>query len=205
MAIPSKLLQPDEQVVIDLRPHWWHLAAPGGLLIVAIVAGLASLATTIAALRIVAGIAILIALVNFGFRYARWSTTNFAITTERVIYRQGLVARRGTEMPLEKVNTVDFRQSVFERIIGAGDLVIESGSDRGVTTFSDVRKPQLVQQELNRLMDAKEKRNYVQPLAATPAPASIPEQIAQLARLRDEGVLTDVEFQNKKSDLLGRL
>ena len=173
------------------------------LLVAAILAGLASLATTLTPLRVVAGIAILAALVNFGFRYARWSTTNFAITSERVIYRQGLVARRGTEMPLEKVNTVDFRQTVFERVIGAGDLLIESGSDRGITTFSDVRKPQIVQQELNRLMDAKEKRNYVQPVAA--ATASIPEQIAQLAQLRDQGVLTDVEFQAKKSDLLGRL
>lgn len=41
-------------------------------------------------------------------------------------------------------------------------------------------------------------------VAATPGP-TIPEQIKQLADLRDSGVLTDAEFEAKKSDLLNRM
>ena len=204
MAFPSKYLQPDEELVVDLKPHWWHLALPSLALVLSIVLGLLSLVTA-RPVQILAAVLILVALVYFAFNYARWATTNFVITTERVIYRAGLVARRGTEMPLEKINTVDFRQSVFERLLGAGDLLIESGSEAGVETFNDVRKPREVQQELTRLMDAKEKRNYAVPATVIPAPPTIPDQIAQLAQLRDNGVLTEEEFQGKKAELLGRL
>ena len=204
MAFPSKYLQPDEELVVDLKPHWWHLALPTFCLVSTIVLGLLSLAT-VRPVQVVAAVLILVALVYFALNYARWVTTNFVITNERIIYRAGLVARRGTEMPLEKINTVDFHQSVFERLLGAGDLMIESGSEAGTETFNDVRKPREVQQELTRLMDAKEKRNHAVPATVMAAPPTIPDQIAQLAQLRDNGVLTEAEFQTKKAELLGRL
>ncbi|CAB4345975.1 unannotated protein [freshwater metagenome] len=34
---------------------------------------------------------------------------------------------------------------------------------------------------------------------------SIPDQIAKLSSLRDQGVLTEAEFQAKKQELLGRM
>ena len=44
--------------------------------------------------------------------------------------------------------------------------------------------------------------------APSPAPAaladSIPEQIKKLATLRDEGVLTQAEFDTKKTEMLAR-
>ena len=42
-------------------------------------------------------------------------------------------------------------------------------------------------------------------LPQTPAPDAIPEQIKQLADLRDSGALTDAEFEAKKAELLGRM
>ena len=42
------------------------------------------------------------------------------------------------------------------------------------------------------------------PAAATPA-ASLPEQLQQLADLRDRGVLTTAEFEAKKAQLLERM
>ena len=117
------------------------------------------------------------ALLFFASRYIRWSRTEFVITSERLIFQTGLIARNGSQMPLEKVNTVDFHQTVFERIIGAGDLVIESGSEAGVESFSNIRRPLQVQQEINRQMDRHEKGGWA------PRVATIPEQIAQLADL----------------------
>jgi len=40
---------------------------------------------------------------------------------------------------------------------------------------------------------------------APPPPDDIPSQIAKLATLRDQGILTDEEFANKKADLLSRM
>lgn len=206
MAFPTKLLQEDEELILDLKPHWWYLAPAGALLALAIVAGLASFAVDVAAVRGLAGVLILAALVGFGVRYARWATTSFAVTTERVIFRQGLISRRGTQMPLEKINTVDFHQTLWERMVGAGDLVIESGSEAGVEVFSDIRKPLAVQQEINRQMDHHEKGRFRgAPSDVGARQLSIPEQIEKLAELRDRGVLTHAEFEAKKAQLLDRL
>ena len=62
-----------------------------------------------------------------------------------MISRSGVVAKTGIEIPLDRINTVFFNQSFFERIIGAGDLGIESAGEGGRENFSDVRKPALVQ------------------------------------------------------------
>ena len=208
MAFPQNLLQEHEELIFDLRPHWWFMVPASAALGGSIVLGLVSVFGGNSAAKSLAGILILVALAFFGYMYARWATTNFALTTERIIYRQGLVSRRGTQMPLEKINTVDFHQRLFERLIGAGDLIIESGSDRGVETFHDVRKPLAVQQEINRLMDLHDDRRYAGAPAAAPPVAtgpSIPEQIEKLGELRDRGLLTHAEFEAKKTQLLDRL
>src|SRR5206468_1783578 len=83
----------------------------------------------------------LIAVLWFVRRYLTWSTTNFVVTTDRLVYRSGVVAKKGKEIPLERVNDISFRQSVFERMIRAGDLMIESGGERGQETFNDIPKP----------------------------------------------------------------
>lgn len=201
MAFPTKLLQPHEELVLDLRPHWWYLAPAGSALLGAIVLGMISLLGP-TPVRFLALLLIVVALVAFATRYAKWVTTSFALTNERILFRQGLLSRRGVQMPLEKINTVDFHQSLFERLIGAGDLVIESGNEHGLETFSDVRKPLAVQQEINRQMDAHDRSRF------SPAPAmapglSIPEQLEKLVELRDRGVLSADEFEATKAQLLG--
>jgi len=207
VAFPPRLLQEDEELILDLKPHWWYLAPAGAGLVAAIVLGVASLGVDPSPIRMLAGALVLAALVWFGVLYVRWATTNFVVTSERVVFRQGLLARRGTQMPLEKINTVDFHQTLWGRIVGAGDLIIESGSEAGVETFSDVRKPEAVQQEINRQMDRHEKGRWPNQVLAPSAPPSlsIPEQLEKLAELRDRGVVTPAEFEAKKAQLLDRL
>src|SRR4051794_10196725 len=142
----------------------------------------------------------------FGIRYAKWANTNFVVTTDRVIHRVGVVAKKGIEIPLERINTVFFNQSIFERMLGAGDLGVESAGERGSGTFSDVRKPPLVQNEIYRQMEANSQRNLRGgPAVTQAAAASIPEQIEQLDQLRQRGVISEQEFAAKKADLLNRM
>lgn len=203
MAFPKNLLQDNEEVILDLRPHWSAIFPASALLVLAIAAGIATLALTgNNPARIVVGVVIVVALVHFAYRYVRWTTTNFVVTSERLISRSGLVARRATQIPLEKINSVDFSQTVFERMIGAGDLLIESGAEQGVQRFSNVRKPLAVQTEVNKQMDLHEKQKWG---GAPAAMLSVPEQIEKLAQLRTQGVLTDAEFEAKKAQLLDRM
>src|SRR5436190_2006354 len=96
----------------------------------------------------------------FIVRYLKWISTQFVVTNDRVIHRVGVISKRGIEIPLERINTVFFKQGIFERMIGAGDLGIESAGERGIETFEDVRKPSVVQNEIYRQMEANNVRMF---------------------------------------------
>ncbi len=216
VPFPRKLLNDDEEIVLDLHPHWWFFAPPLLALIAAVVLGILALANDVhTALKIPVGILVLGLLAWFGWRYLRWITTNFVVTTDRLIYRHGVLSKHGIEIPLDRVNTVFFRQSIFERIVGAGDLIIESASETGRQRFSNVRKPSAVQNEIYRQIEANENRKYdrvgVSAAAGTTASQraddtdSIPAQIRELDELRKQGLLTEEEFARKKQQLLDRM
>jgi uncharacterized membrane protein YdbT with pleckstrin-like domain len=207
VAFPQKLLNDGEVVALDLRPHWWYMAEPTAALVGSILLGVIALQTELSALKILCALLVLGCLGWFGIRYAKWSTTNFVVTNDRVIHRHGVVAKHGIEIPLERINTVFFNQSIFERLLGAGDLGIESAGERGAETFEDVRKPAIVQNEIYRQMEANSNRMYTGPQQAATQQSglSIPEQIEKLDELRKRGVISEQEFASKKADLLNRM
>jgi uncharacterized membrane protein YdbT with pleckstrin-like domain len=216
VPFPRKLLNEREDIVLDLHPHWWFFAPPMFALIGSVILGLLVWAgTDIGWLQVPVGVLILGCLVWFGLRYARWITTNFVVTTDRLIYRHGVLAKHGIEIPLDRVNTVFFRQSVFERMVGSGDLVIESAGEMGRQAFSNVRHPSAVQNEIYRQIESNENRKFDRVGASAAAgtamaddhddAVSIPAQIRELDELRRQGLLTDAEFAAKKQQLLDRM
>lgn len=203
MAFSRKLLNTAEEVVLDLRPHWRFFLGPALLLILALVGLVVAAVLDLHewAQLALAGVT-LAALCWFAGRYARWATTNFVITTDRLIYRSGVLAKQGIEIPLENVQTVFFSQSIIERMFRSGDLVIESGGERGSQAFTDIGKPSLVQNEIYRQIEANQNRMFQgRPSGGT----SITEQLRQLDDLRQRGVVTQAEFDAKKATLLDRL
>jgi uncharacterized membrane protein YdbT with pleckstrin-like domain len=210
VAFPRRLLNDEEDIALDLHPHWWFFAPQLTALLGAIVLGVVVLALTDQEI-LMGGVGILVffCLIWFGVRYAVWSTTNFVVTTDRLIYRHGVVSKHGIEIPLERVNTVFFSQSLFERILRSGDLVIESAGEMGRQSFSNVRKPSAVQNEIYRQMEDNENRKFDRIGAARGQGArsedSIPAQIRELDELRRQGVLSEDEFARKKQQLLDRM
>lgn len=216
MGFSADLLSDDEDVVVDMHPHWWTLVPVSALLAIVLVGGLAVLVNSgdgwpWLLARIVVGILLIITIGVFAARYATWSTTEFVVTTERVISRRGVLSKQAIEIPLDRINTVFFEQQPMERVLGSGNLGIESAGEGGRQTFTNIRKPNMVQAEIyaqkERFQDRRLQRMGQASAGAStpPPPASIPEQIAQLDQLRQQGVLTDAEFESKKAELLGRM
>jgi uncharacterized membrane protein YdbT with pleckstrin-like domain len=215
MPFPRRLLNDGEEITLDLRPHWWFFANhifTGVPLLVALL--LIQSETHGDARRIlywIWGVLALIWAAWLGLQYLKWNFTHFVITTDRVLYRTGVLSKKGVEIPLERVSNINFRQSIWERSIGAGDLNIESAGRDGQSTFNDVRHPEAVQQELYKQMElyARKRASWSQPTPTAPAPTaagpSIPEQLEQLAGLRDRGVISVAEFETKKAQLLERM
>ena len=216
MPYPKRLLSEGETVTLDLRPHWWyfakHIAASIGLLILLV------LVFQVHGTPHKVGFAFwgILALVWagwLGLRYLNWNFTHFVVTSKRVIFRTGVLGKHGVEIPLDRISNINFNQSMWERLIGAGDLEIESAGRDGQTKFNDVWHPDAVQHELYDQMEehARTRAGYgapgpvAAPAAAPSAGASVPEQLDQLAALRDRGVITAAEFEAKKAQLLDRM
>src|SRR5690348_18483153 len=85
-----------------------------------------------------------------GIKYLNWNFTHFVVTNERVIYRSGAISKHEVTIPLEQINNINFNQRLRERLVGAGDLQIESAGRDGQSRFDDVRHPDSVRQEINR-------------------------------------------------------
>jgi uncharacterized membrane protein YdbT with pleckstrin-like domain len=163
VAFPKRLLSADEQMVMDLRPHWIALAWP----------------VAESALDVAAAVLLVISLpgswpswtrwavvaLAFAFfvlrplpRIVRWATSHFVVTTDRVIHRSGWFAKQSMEIPLENITDVRFHQGVFERVIGAGDLTLESPGTFGQESFDDIRNPELVQKAIYEVNEANQRR-----------------------------------------------
>ena len=206
VPLPRKLLNDGEEVVLDLHPHWWFMAKQTAALVGAIVLGaLVLMNVDNGIVQLLSGFLILVALGWWIVRYMDWRSTNFVITTDRLIHRHGVLAKHGIEIPLERVNNVLFSQRIFERMLGAGDLIIESAGESGHQAFSDVRKPSAVQNEIYRQIEANENRKFDRiGQGHGGGQVSVADELAKLDRLRRDGVLSDDEFATEKARLLGR-
>jgi membrane protein YdbS with pleckstrin-like domain len=144
MALSRRLMIPGEQVVVELRPHWSFLgrSLPAAVAALGLVVA-QSVAWPSAPPAVTDGLLVVLGLASvwLAARLLRWRTTTLAVTTARILERSGLLARRGLDIRLERVNEISYRQSILGRLAGTGQLLIEVGGERGVAVFDHVRRP----------------------------------------------------------------
>ena len=204
MPYPSKLLNDDETVVLDFHPHWSYFAEAVLALLGSIALGIVALVLDDGGLKDALRIISLVLIVGCALwvivRYVLWVTSNFVITSDRVIYRAGLFAKHGIDIPLERVNSIQMKQSLLERIVGAGDLMIESGAEFGQSRFTDIRNPENVQKLIYQQMDLNEQRTRGTHGAMS---LDVASQLEKLEGMLERGTLTPEEFELQKRRLLG--
>jgi uncharacterized membrane protein YdbT with pleckstrin-like domain len=164
VAYPRRLLQEDEQIVLDLHPHWRRVFFP--VLSIPVVVAIAAFAVTQLpsgsshtweALAIV-GAALLVLIFTFVRPWLRWVTTSYVVTTHRVVLRNGILSRSGRDVPLSRINDVTFEHGVVERILRSGTLIVESAGERGQVTLADVPRVEEVQRAVYRLVEEDDER-----------------------------------------------
>lgn len=138
MGYPDNVLAGDEQVVLHRHPHWKRLIGPVIVLILASAAasfGSAVVSSTSwdpTAKRVVFAVIGAIWLVLIGWLtlwpFLNWLTTHFVITDRRVMFRHGVLSRSGIDIPLARINSVEFRHRLIDRILRTGTLIVESAS-----------------------------------------------------------------------------
>ncbi len=204
MAFPKKYLNDAEEIILDLRPHWFFLFGPALALVASLALAIWVSQAVDSDFALFPALALaVVTLLLFLVRFAQWVTTDFVLTTDRLIYRKGIVSRQGKEIPLERVNDVSFQQSLFQRMMHAGDLMVESGGERGQSHFGHFANPQDIQNEIHRAIEAAAARDADR--MAGRRELSPLEQLEKLEELRQRGVISQAEFEVKKATLLDRL
>ena len=206
MPWPEDALTADEDVVLSFRQHWKLLFVP----ILAFVVMLIVLGATVqwidwGGVEIVVALIVLGGFVWFVVRpVVSWLVTRYVLTTERLMTRKGLIAQSGIEIPLERITNVNFSQSFFERLLGAGDLLVESAGTTGQSKFANIPRPD---QFASVLYNVREKRTMALQSGSGASPPSDDaiEKLRRLKALHEDGVLSDAEFEDKRQKLLGEI
>jgi uncharacterized membrane protein YdbT with pleckstrin-like domain len=171
VAYPEKVLTEDEEVVRHLHPHWTTVFWPVVLLLV--IVGAASFGAALVPVGdqqalwrlVVAGAAVVLALVLVAVPLLRWRTTHYVVTTHRLLFRTGILARHGRDIGLSRMTDVSYRQSLWDRLVNSGTLVIETAGDGGPTVLRAIPDSDEVQQLIAQLVEEDADRRAGEPMA----------------------------------------
>ncbi len=159
MAFPHNLMTQDEEVVEHLHPHWITLVPATLWLVVICVAagvGIAFLPDGSAhgPLLIAVIVVAFLLLCWLTFRpWLAWRTTHYVVTNERVLIRRGILRHSGRDIALSRINDVGFVLTIWDRMVRAGTLTIESAGELGQERLVNVPHAERLQQTLNHLIE----------------------------------------------------
>jgi len=212
MAWPEDALTDDETIITSFRQHWKLLIIPIGWFILAMaIVGFLIWANWWQPLTWVLYLVVIGVGIWFIVRpVVSWATTRYVLTTERLITRRGLVAKSGVEIPLERITNVNFSQTVIERMLGAGDLLVESAGTGGQSRFSNIPHPDefaslLYKTREDRTVSLQSSASQIAAAATPETPVDATERLQRLKQLHNDGVLTDAEYEEKRAKLVGEI
>jgi uncharacterized membrane protein YdbT with pleckstrin-like domain len=165
-----------------------------------------------------------IVLISGFIDYIRWNSEEYVVTDRRVIQVRGIINKSVFDSSLEKINDLQLRQSLLGRIFNYGTIeILTASGDEGQNVIDRIGAPMEFKKAM---LEAKYKydRGYdyasanhqparrAAPAQAQPGPAHLPlnrdelqRTLEDLAALRDRGILSEAEFEDKKRELLSRI
>jgi membrane protein YdbS with pleckstrin-like domain len=154
VAISPKLLTDGESVVVDTRTHPKAIAAPLLLLVVVLFAAvwLDQQVDVKYTGWVIWGLAAVVLVIWVVKPLLEWLTATYTITNKRLITREGLIARRGHDIPLLRISDVAYDMGVVDRMFGCGTLVVSDASTHGTVKLHDIPRVEEVQHQLSELL-----------------------------------------------------
>ena len=181
MALPRKFLNEDEELLADLHPHWIFLFGP----LFTSIAVWAAIIVLLIVWRNPPGwtndpilvLAVIPSVWLLG-RFIRWKSYDVALTSTRILVRQGILGRDTVQLRLQRITEVNLRQTLIERVLSTGSLVIDVQGEDDSLTLEYMRKPAVVQRVINSQINEivgggrrEEVPHDMRPRGADPAPS----------------------------------
>jgi uncharacterized membrane protein YdbT with pleckstrin-like domain len=195
-------LQPDEEVTYLARPTQLTLFPPLLATIVILGSALAIFLQTgsqavLIGGAIIGGIGVLYLLQKLIIL----KSNQYVVTSRRIIKQTGIFSKSSVDTYLDKINNVEHYQSLWGRLLGYGNVEVDTASETGMTQFPMVARPLEFKQAI--LTNAQQYRSRGM-MSAAPAPTGA-ERLRQLKGLLDDGLITQIEFEEKRKKLLEQL
>ena len=213
MGYVETLMGKNEQIVIKTRQHWMVMAGSivgnfiGALVIIVIGVGLFASGVVAPVALPVSLLGLILLLIPAGFfirDYLAWWNEEYMITNRRVVQAEGVMNKRVIDSSLEKVNDVVLNQSFMGRLLDYGDIEILTASEIGVNKLHMISHPVAFKTEMLNQKEALGSDEHFGSHGAI-GQGDVPTMIAELDELRKQGVLSEVEFQEKKTQLLSKM
>jgi uncharacterized membrane protein YdbT with pleckstrin-like domain len=141
-------------------------------------------------------------LAYFFWEFLEWKRREYILTDRRVVKQEGVLSTSSYDASLDKINNVFHRQSLMGKLLNYGQVGLETASEQGITVFEFLSRPLdfksciVRQRELYRSDFGS---------AGIRTQQSIPQLIEELASLRDQNIISEAEFQEKKRILLEKI
>jgi uncharacterized membrane protein YdbT with pleckstrin-like domain len=195
-------LQPGEEILY--RAHLTRLTQAPLVALLAVVLAFTIFAWFVWNNGIAAGISGLLAVVLgivLAWRFFRLRSYEFVLTNHRVIQQQGILSKSSMDSRLDKINNIEHRQSLWGRILGYGDVEIDTASETGICRFNNVAHPVEFK---SAILTAAEQYRAGGSVTVASGPSGA-ERMRQLKALLDDGLISREEFEVKRKELLAQL
>ena len=204
-------LKKDEKILLITRQHWIKLALP-------IMAWLLLSVLLVWFLKDKPATALIIILATALYpmiEYINWKYNLWCVTNMRVVDESGFFTRYSKESPLDKINNVEYDQSIWGRLFGYGNVDIQTAAELGETTYNLIRKPKLLkdtitlaQEEYKKIQISNQATQLAEAIARTntavkASPQMIADELQKLFELMQKGAITQDDYLAQKNKLMG--
>jgi uncharacterized membrane protein YdbT with pleckstrin-like domain len=205
-------LRNDEKKLLTVRQHWLVLVLPGVIAVVVTAAAVAA-AVYFPAYWWIAAIIAAIFIFNFVWMILQRKTNIWVITNLRVIDEYGVISSHSVESPLDKINNVQFDQSLWGRLFNYGDVTLQTAAEMGETVYRFLVHPKQVQTTIFNAQgdfrhdlakeNARGLADAIKGSSASPASqGDFSSEMERLYKLKTQGILSEAEYNQRKQKLL---
>jgi Short C-terminal domain/Bacterial PH domain len=231
----ASLLASGERVLVVRQRHWftfiqaarWFLLVLAAGILVGLLNGQVPNDGAVGFLSTILNwgfaVFVLAGLVGVGWYYLAWRRERYLVTTRRVIEAGGVINKYTRDTSLQMITDMLVGHPWIGRLVGYGEIDLLTASEAGTNKIrflpdADGFKRALLDAKYEHEMEVGGGYLPHEPGGGAPAPAPAPapaaarltaeevdSSISRLADLRDRGLITPAEFEEKKRDILNRL
>ncbi|MDN3656429.1 PH domain-containing protein [Ferruginibacter paludis] len=200
-------LKKDEKILLITRQHWIKMVLPIFVWLLIAVLAIWLIDTTGLIITLVAALYPM-------YEYLTWKSNLWCVTNLRVVDESGFFSRYSKESPLDKINNVEYDQSIWGRLFGYGNVDIQTAAELGETTYELIQEPKLLKDTITHAQEEYKKSGIMSQAAllakaitdstatVKPSQQMIADELTKLFDLLQKGAITQDEYLHQKSRLM---